>query len=211
MSLPLHILIKQQQIMAIFSNSKVESKSWMIDVSTQVTNIKKDFPFPAIPVRGQVVVWAKGEHHNQYGTDVADWEFALNGKEHSQVMEALTLFISAEEYTDLREAIEAELSAIAIDSIEYNTAPAKTSAITIDNAPALVEAVHTAEDFMNRFSIREAIQTAVEDARIAENVDLDVSMNYGRDFVIEVDYDNSGLIRDIANCVEEYITDTLTK
>lgn len=196
--------------MAIFNDSKVNSKSWMIDVSMQVTNIKEGFPFPAIPVKGQVIVWAKGEHHNQYGVDIADWEFALEGRDHQRIMEALTLFITAEEYVVLTKAIEAELGRIAMDSIEY-TAPAKTSAITIDNAPALVEAAQSAEDFMNRFSIREAIQTAVVDARIAENVDLDVSMNYGRDFVIEVDYDNSGLIRDIANCVEEYITDTLTK
>ena len=196
--------------MAIFNDSKVNSKSWMIDVSMQVTNIKEGFPFPAIPVKGQVIVCAKGEHHNQYGVDIADWEFALEGRDHQRIMEALTLFITAEEYVVLTKAIEAELGRIAMDSIEY-TAPAKTSAITIDNAPALVEAAQAAEDFMNRFSIREAIQTAVVDARIAENVDLDVSMNYGRDFVIEVDYDNSGLIRDIANCVEEYITDTLTK
>lgn len=186
--------------MAIFNDSKVKSKSWMIDVSMQVTNIKEGFPFPAIPVKGQVIVWAKGEHHNQYGVDIADWEFALEGRDHQRIMEALTLFITAEEYGELTKAIEAELGRIAMDAAEE--APKQSEAS--DNAVLV-------EDIMNLFDIKGAIEDAVNDARIEENVDLEVNMSYGRDFIIDVSYDTNDLVRTIADAVEEVLMNGPTK
>lgn len=186
--------------MAIFNDSKVKSKSWMISVSTQVTNIKEGFPFPAIPVKGDLIVWAKGEHDNQYGVEIADWEFALEGRDHQRIMEALTLFITAEEYVELTKAIEAELGRIAMDAAEE--APKQS---VPSNKAVLVE------DIMNLFDIKGVITDAVNDARIEESVDLEVSMSYGRDFTIEVEYDPTELIRDIANAVEDAILNGTTE
>ena len=182
-------------------NPTTTAANFMLQVVADVTNISPAVHFPAIRVTAECALWQTKD--GGFAGEVADWGFSIPGRvdlSHPDIAQALSVVATPSEIAEFYKALEAQLLQLAISKVEDMRSTKEESKPAVD-----------VQDILDKIDIECIVRGVVEDANIAENVDIDVNNRYGRDFSIDVMFDERDLIRTITNGIEDAIREEVAE
>ena len=178
-------------------NPTTTAANFMLQIVADVTNISPAVHFPAIRVTAECAVWQTKD--GGFAGEVADWGFSIPGRvdlNHPDIAKALAVVATIDEIAEFNTALEAQLLQLAISKVEDMRSTKEESKPAVD-----------VQDILDKINIERIVRDAVEDANIAENVDIEINSGYGRDFSIDVEFNDDSLIYTIIQGIEEAISE----
>jgi len=184
-------------------NPSLKSVSFMLSVEAEVALNA----FPTLKVTGECMVYENTVKYNDtdhgFSGEVADWGFSIPEKDasHSAIMQSLSLLLSADQLSELCRTVDAQLLQVAMDKVQSMWSPKQEE----------VKPAVDVKSLLDNINLRRIVEDAVSDADIASNASVEVNHNYGNEFTIDVEFDDSQLSYTITSSIEDAFADLVVE
>ena len=174
-------------------NPSLKSVSFMLSVEAEVALNA----FPTLKVTGDCMVYENTDH--RFSGEVAEWGFSIPEKDaqHSAIMQSLSILLSADQLSELCRTVDAQLLQVAMDKVQSMWSPKQEE----------VKPAVDVKSLLDNINLRCIVEDALSDADIASNASVEVNHDYGNEFTIDVEFDDSALSYTIISRIEDAFAD----